>query len=68
MTRSPFLDRSWLAKYHGLSLDEAQMLAASERRPLRVLRPSDPVTADLNPQRLNLLLDDDGELAAIRAG
>jgi hypothetical protein len=64
----PYQDRSWLVTYQGLSVEQAQERAAAERRPIRVLRPGDPTTADLNAGRLNLHLDSDGQLVEIRAG
>jgi hypothetical protein len=37
-------------------------------RPLRVLRPTDPVTLDLNPTRINFIIDGAEAISAITCG
>lgn len=59
---------AWLRGYEALGLEQALALAVSEHRRYRVIRPADAVTLDLNSSRLNLWLDDDGNLARMTAG
>ena len=58
----------WLDDYQGLSLDEAKARAEAEGRPVRVVPRNGVVTLDFRPSRLNLCLDDDGNLARMFAG
>lgn len=59
---------AWLADYRGLPWTEARDRASAEGRPVRVLRPGSVVTMDFRPDRLNLRLDDDGDLVDVTAG
>jgi hypothetical protein len=68
MPLDAWMDTSWLDEYERLSADEAIALAQRQERLFRVIRPDDPTTADLNKQRLNIALRDDGSLAGFRAG
>jgi Peptidase inhibitor I78 family len=61
-------ETEWVTRYAGLALPEALELAAQEGRATRVLRPGDAMTLDWRPDRLNLHVDDDGELVEARAG
>jgi hypothetical protein len=61
-------DTEWVERYRGLPLPEALQLAESEGRPTRLLRPGDAVTLEWRPDRLNLHLDDAGELVEVYAG
>jgi hypothetical protein len=62
------MDTSWLEEHQGLSAANALALAQRQERLYRVIRPDDPMTADLSNQRLNILLRDDGSLVGFRAG
>jgi hypothetical protein len=68
VSEPPLMDRTWLAAYQSLTMEEAQARAAVEHRPVRVLHPGDPITTNLNPTRLNLMVDDAGRLVEYRAG
>ena len=46
--------------------DEIQY--ATNARIARILRPDDPVTKDLRPDRLNILLGEDGKINALTCG
>jgi hypothetical protein len=61
-------DTEWVTRYAGLTLAEALELADTEGRPTRVLRPGDAMTMDWRPERLNLHLDEHGDLLDARAG
>jgi hypothetical protein len=55
--------------YIGLSLAEAEELAASEDRRIRVLSSlTGPRHLDLMPSRVNLVIDDSGHVVAADAG
>jgi hypothetical protein len=67
MSPHPWIDTTWLDDYGALSAEEAVALAHQQERSFRVLRPDDPITADFNPQRLNINLGDDGSLIGFTA-
>ena len=58
----------WIEHFSDLSLEEALDLAASQGRLVRVLRPGDAMTMDFQPDRVNLLLDNDGHLSEVTRG
>ena len=58
----------WIEHFANLSLEDALSLAASHGRPVRVLRPGEAMTMDFSPDRVNLLLDNDGHLAQVTWG
>lgn len=58
----------WIEHFANLSLDDALSLAAEQGRPVRVLREGQPMTMDFSPDRVNLLLDNDGHLAKVTWG
>ena len=58
----------WIEHFSHLSLEEALSLAASQGRMVRVLRPDDAMTMDFRPDRVNLLLDNDGHLSRVTRG
>jgi hypothetical protein len=63
----PWLDTSWLDEYRGLFAEESMALAQQQQRPFRVIRPDSAITADLNKQRLNIILGDDDSLIRFEA-
>jgi hypothetical protein len=67
MPVDPWIDTTWLDEYQRLSADQAIELAQRQERLYRVIRPNDPITADLNKQRLNVMLSDDGSLIGFTA-
>jgi hypothetical protein len=58
----------WIEDYEGLSTDEARDLAHGQGRPVRTLRPGEAMTLDYRPDRLNISLDDNGDLLRLWAG
>ena len=58
----------WLARYEGLSVDEIVALARAESRPVRVLRPHDVMTMEWRADRVDVYLDEDGEVSRIGHG
>jgi hypothetical protein len=58
----------WIEHFSHLSLEDALSLAASQGRLVRVLRPEDVMTMDFQPDRVNLLLDNDGHLSQVTRG
>jgi hypothetical protein len=60
-------DASWLDDYRDLSAEGAEILARSQQRAFRVIRPRTLRTMDRNIQRLNIFLDDDGSLIGFKA-
>jgi hypothetical protein len=58
----------WLARYDGLSLDEVLAVAEEESRLVRVLRPDDAMTLEWRPDRLDVFLDDAGEVRRVDFG
>jgi Peptidase inhibitor I78 family len=42
--------------------------AVAGLRPIRWIRPGQPITPDLKPQRLNVIIDDAGRIMAMRCG
>ena len=61
-------DDEWLRDYEGLGLVEAQARAEAEGRICRVIGPDTVVTLDFRMDRLNLIVDADGNLMEMRAG
>ncbi len=59
---------SWIEDYEGLSLQEVRDLAHGQARLVRTVRPGEPITLDLRPDRLNIALDENGELDHVWAG
>ena len=59
---------AWLARYDGLSLDEVLAVAREESRVVRVLRPDDAMTMEWRPDRLDVFLDDAGQVRRIDYG
>ena len=59
---------AWLARYDGLSVDEIMTLAREESRVVRVLRPDDAMTLEWRPDRLDVFLDDAGQVRRIDHG
>lgn len=59
---------AWVADYQGLSAEAARERATAEERPVRVVHAGDMVTMDYVPSRLNICLDDDGDLDRLTAG
>lgn len=65
------VDMSFQMRYVGTDFnmrmrDEIQY--AANARIARILRPDDPVTKDLRPDRLNILLAEDGKVNALTCG
>jgi hypothetical protein len=58
----------WIEHFTHLSLEDALDLAASQGRLVRVLRPGDAMTMDFQPDRVNLLLDNEGHLSRVTPG
>jgi hypothetical protein len=67
MSPDLWIDTTWLDDYGPLSAEEAIALAHQQERSFRVIRPDDLITADFNPQRLNVMLGDDGSLIGFTA-
>jgi len=61
-------DRTWIERYRGLSLDALVDLAREDGRPVRVIRRDEPMSADLRCARLNVVVDDAGDLIEVSAG
>ncbi len=61
-------DQQWLDRYTGLDLTGALEVAEVEGRVFRVINPGDAVTMDWRPDRLNLMLAEDGSLERVWAG
>jgi hypothetical protein len=66
--RNPHFDVSWVKEYEGLTLPECESLADAQGRPCRVIGPPYDITADFNPNRLNLTVDNSGRVLEVRAG
>lgn len=47
---------------------ERNLMAASQARQVRVLRPGDSYSMDYRPDRLNIHLDEDGRVTELRCG
>jgi hypothetical protein len=45
-----------------------EMQYAANARTARILRPDDAATMDMQPDRLNILLDEDGKVNALKCG
>ena len=58
----------WVEHFANLSVEDAVDLAAAQGRPVRVVRPGEAVTMDFAPDRVNLLLDNDGQVAKVTWG
>jgi peptidase inhibitor I78 family protein len=58
----------WLARYEGLSVEDAVALAGEESRPVRVLRPDDAMTMEWRPDRVNVFLDEEGAVRRVSRG
>ncbi|MFN8158732.1 MAG: hypothetical protein U0R68_15050 [Candidatus Nanopelagicales bacterium] len=71
---SPIRDRSetgacpWLARYSGLPLAEIVRLARLEQRPMRIVSAHGQAVADWLETRLTVVVDDLGEVVALRTG
>ncbi|WP_432548108.1 I78 family peptidase inhibitor [Kineococcus sp. SYSU DK004] len=63
----PF-DVSWFEAYRDLTRQEAEDLARSEGRVVRVVRPGDVVTLEFSPSRLTVHVDADGTLRSLAPG
>jgi hypothetical protein len=61
-------DPDWLDPYFGLTAQECRELAQSENRPIRVVGPSHFVTCDWIEDRLNVLVDEQGQVRDIHNG
>jgi hypothetical protein len=60
-----FEQPSWLAAYHGLSVEECRALARRERRIIRVITPHSGLTLELNRERVNIWLADEGQVTQV---
>jgi hypothetical protein len=47
---------------------ESALAAMTFSSPTRIIHPRQPVTMDLNPSRLNILIDDSGIVSEVRCG
>jgi hypothetical protein len=68
MTDEAPSETAWIADFTGLPLADVLSLAEQQGRAVRTVRPGDAVTMDWRPQRLNVQVDDRGELVGVRAG
>jgi hypothetical protein len=68
MFGSPEPNQPWVEAYSGLSVDEVIAKAQVEGRRVRVIRPDHPIHADYHPDRLNVILDSDGEIERLASG
>jgi hypothetical protein len=59
---------SWLTDYEGLGFDAAKRRAEAEGWCHRVIGPDTVVTLDFRSDRLNLIVDADGNVTEISAG
>ena len=59
---------AWFKGYLGLDLQAATARADAEGRPCRIIRPGDAIHADYKDDRLNVYLDDAGNLLRMVVG
>lgn len=58
----------WLARYAGLPLTDVVRLARLEQRPMRVLHVHAQAASDWLESRLTVVVDDLGDVVALRTG